>query len=88
LLLKEISWLFFAFAPPALSREQPQRAICQATIIKLRARAARDPADEEGATNLRDLEVERVATYLCEHDQSCFLTNCVSRLVTVLGRNP
>src|SRR5439155_3962595 len=27
----------FAFAPPALSREQPQRAICRGTIIKPRA---------------------------------------------------
>src|SRR5882724_685055 len=25
----EISWLFGLFAPPALSREQPQRAICR-----------------------------------------------------------
>jgi len=34
----EISLVVYFFAPPALSREQPQRAICRVTNIKARAK--------------------------------------------------
>ena len=34
------------------------------------------------------LPVESVVAYPGERDKSCLLTNCVSRLVTILGRNP
>src|SRR6266446_2554391 len=71
-----------------VSPNQPQRAICRTKLIKARARTARDLGGSKKQQISEILPVESIAACPSERDKGCLLTNCVSRLVTILGRNP